>query len=74
MSLPLRTCPTSSGLFHVGSNWLQRREFRTVREVVDAYESVSLDAIASFLEKYPVTCNTTLAIGPLKELAPPSIQ
>ncbi len=61
-------------LFHVGSSWLQRREFRTVREVVDAYESVSLDAIASILEEYPLTCNTILAIGPLKELAPPSIQ
>jgi predicted Zn-dependent peptidase len=59
-------------LFSVGSNWLQRREYRTIREMVDAYQRVSLTDIASVLERYPLTASTTVAIGPLANLSPPS--
>jgi len=59
--------PTSR-VFSVGNGWLQRRQYRTVREVVDAYRSVSLDDIQSILKKYPLTIQTTVAIGPREKL------
>jgi predicted Zn-dependent peptidase len=58
-------------LFSVGSNWLQRREYRTIREMVDAYQRVSLADIRRVLEQYPLTACTTVAIGPLKNLDAP---
>ena len=60
--------PTSR-LFSVGSNWVQRREYKTVRELVDAYREVTCDDIRQLLERFPLTTNTTVAIGPLAELA-----
>ncbi len=58
----------SSRLFAVGSNWTLRREYRTVREIMERYEKVTCDEVAAVLEKYPLTANTTVAMGPLKEL------
>jgi predicted Zn-dependent peptidase len=59
----------SSRLFSVGNGWLQRREYRTVREAVAAYQRVTVDEVAEVLKKYPLTTHTTVCIGPLKELA-----
>lgn len=60
-----------SRLFATGLNWLQRREYRTVREIVDAYNAVTKADVEAALEKYPPSVNTTLAIGPLSSLARP---
>lgn len=54
-----------SRLFGVGSNWLQRGEYKTVREVAEAYQRVTLDDVHLALERYPLTRHRTLAIGPL---------
>ena len=59
--------PTSR-LFSVGSNWVQRREYKTVRQLVDSYRAVTCDDIRQFLARFPLTTNTTVAIGPLTEL------
>lgn len=58
----------ASRLFSVGSNWVQRREYRTVREIMDSYEAVTVPDIAAVLEKYPLTANTTVAVGPTPHL------
>ena len=58
----------SNRLFSVGGNWLQRREYRTVRETVDAYERVTVADIAAVLEQFPLTHRTTVAVGPLSKL------
>lgn len=58
-------------LFAVGGNWLQRREYRTVREAVQAYQKVTLEEVNAVLKKYPLTTSTTVAIGPLAELYAP---
>jgi predicted Zn-dependent peptidase len=55
-------------LFSVGNNWLQRRQYRTVREAVGAYEAVTIADLMAVLEKYPPTTATTVAVGPLQEL------
>ena len=52
-------------LFAVGGNWIARRQYRTVRETVASYERVTADGVAAVLRKYPITVNTTVAVGPL---------
>jgi predicted Zn-dependent peptidase len=59
----------SSRLFAVGVNWLQRREYLTVREIVNAYQAVSRADVSAVLAKYPLSECTTVAVGPLAELA-----
>lgn len=58
----------SNRLFSVGNNWLQRREYRTVREMVAAYEKVTVADIAAVLELYPLSDRTTVAVGPLSQM------
>jgi predicted Zn-dependent peptidase len=55
-------------LFSVGGNWIQRREHRTVREMIKAYRAVTVRDVAAVLQKYPVSVNTTTAVGPLDDL------
>lgn len=62
----------SSRLFSVGNGWIQRREYRSVREIVDAYRRVTVADANAVLAKYPLTVNTTVCIGPLAEIAQPS--
>ena len=59
----------SSRLFSVGSNWIQRREYKTVRQQIDAYRAVTCEDINQFLRRYPLTSNTTVTVGPLDELS-----
>lgn len=58
-------------LFTVGSNWTQRREYRAVKDDLDAVEAVTLDDLHQVLAKYPLSVSTTVAIGPLEKLAAP---
>lgn len=58
-------------LFSVGGNWLQRREYKTVRETADAYRAVTCEDIASYLKRFPLAQKTTVAVGPLNKLQLP---
>ena len=60
---------SANRLFSVGGNWIQRREYRTVAELVKSYQDVTLREIAAVLEKYPLTQKTTVSVGPLSELS-----
>ena len=51
-------------LFSVGNAWIQRRQYKTVREAVNAYRGVTLDDIARVLKKYPLNRTATVAVGP----------
>ncbi len=55
-------------LFSVGGNWIQRREYRTVRQEVDALRAVTLNDVNALLTRYPLSRVTTVAVGPLREL------
>jgi predicted Zn-dependent peptidase len=59
-------------LFAVGNAWIQRRQYKTVREAVDSYRRVTLADIAAVLKKYPLARPATVAVGPLTELTAPS--
>lgn len=58
-------------LFTVGGNWMQRREYRTVKRDLEAIDAVTRDDLAAVLARYPLSFNTTLAIGPTTELSAP---
>ena len=64
----LRSERPSNRLFEVGDHWIQRREYLTVRETVDAYQAVTRDDVAAVLARYPLNQSTTVSIGPLREL------
>jgi predicted Zn-dependent peptidase len=58
-------------LFTVGGNWLQRREYRTVQQDLQAIDEITVAQVVDVLRRYPLTENTTLAIGPRAELVAP---
>ena len=55
-------------LFAVGGDWIQRREYRSVRDDLDAVAAIDREQITAVLAKYRLTNNTTVTIGPLTEL------
>ncbi len=57
----------SARLFAVGGSWAQRRNYRTVREVVQSYKDVTTEAIAATLREFPYARHTTVLAGPLSE-------
>jgi predicted Zn-dependent peptidase len=59
-------------LFTVGGNWMQRRDYRTVKADLEAIDAVTRDDLAAVLARYPLSFNTTLAIGPTTELTAPN--
>jgi predicted Zn-dependent peptidase len=64
---------SASRLFAVGNNWIQRGGYRSVQEVVQAYRAVTRDSIRAVVEKYPLTENTTVVIGPLAAVPAPTV-
>ena len=58
-------------MFAVGNAWIQRRQYKTVREAVESYRAVTLDDIQRVLKAYPLSRTATVAVGPLTELAVP---
>ncbi len=58
----------ASRMFSVGNGWLQRQQYRTVRETVAAYRNVTVADIRRVLDRYPLNKMSTVAIGPCKTL------
>ncbi len=58
-------------LFSIGGNWISRGEYRSVQADLRDVEAVTLDDVHAVLAKYPLSQATTMAIGPLAELAEP---
>ena len=58
-------------MFHVGNAWVQRRQYKTVREGALTYRAVTLDDLAAVVKKYPLTRSATVSTGPLAELPQP---
>jgi predicted Zn-dependent peptidase len=53
----------------IGMAWTYLKQYRSVDDDLKAFDAVTLDAIRDVLDKYPIDRLTTLALGPLKELA-----
>ena len=61
---------TESRMFSVGAQWLTGQKFKSVQEIADTYQSVTLDEVNAAIRKFPLTENMTLAIGPNDKLRP----
>ena len=57
-------------MFAVGANWLARQEYRTVREVAEQYERLTITDLNRVAEKFKFSPANTLAVGPLESLSP----
>lgn len=55
-------------LFSVGHNWIQRRQYQTVRETMERYRRVTCRDVAAVLQRYDLREQTTVAVGPLDQL------
>jgi len=58
-------------LFVVGSDWIHRREYRSVRDDLDALAAMTIEDLLAVVAKYPLSGGTTVTIGPLDEIACP---
>jgi predicted Zn-dependent peptidase len=59
-------------LFSVASDWIQRREHRSVRQDLDAVAVVSADEVHQVLKRYGLSRCTTVTIGPLAHVNDPA--
>lgn len=53
-----------SRMFSVGSQWLSELDYKTTGEIAAIYEAITLDQVKAALEKYRLTENMTLVVGP----------
>ncbi|MCC7474794.1 MAG: insulinase family protein [Pirellulales bacterium] len=58
-------------LFNLGGNWLQRHEYRTVADDLQALDHVSPDQIQSILKTYPLSATSTITVGPREDVRKP---
>jgi predicted Zn-dependent peptidase len=56
-------------MFSLGTAWIYYGSYRSVDDELRDYEAVTLDDIRTVLDRYPLTQLTTLALGPLAQLA-----
>ncbi|MGO8746790.1 MAG: M16 family metallopeptidase [Thermoguttaceae bacterium] len=57
-------------LFLVGGDWIQRRQYHSIRDDLNAVAAITLDEVNAVLAKYPLSRGTTVTIGPLADWAP----
>jgi predicted Zn-dependent peptidase len=56
-------------LFALGSNWINRRQYRTIQDDLNAIDAVTLDDLRELIKRFPLSQSTCVAIGPLDSLA-----
>ena len=61
---------TENRMFSVGSQWLTGQPYKTVSEIADRYQSLTLDEVNGAISDHPLTTNTTLVVGPREDLQP----
>ena len=66
----LRSERSESRMFRLGSEWLHDHPYRTIREIADRYDAVTLDQVNAAAQKFRLVDNMTLCVGPLENLHP----
>ncbi len=56
-------------LFAVGSHWIARGDYLSVRQELDLVDAVTLEDVNRVLNKYPLTESTTVTIGPVENMS-----
>ncbi len=71
-SLVLQAERSASRMFGIGTGWLQRQQYITVRQAVERYQAITVADVARVLEAYPYAINTTVTVGPKTDLSAPA--
>jgi predicted Zn-dependent peptidase len=53
----------------LGMSWTYLGQYRSVDDELKAFEAVDLKAIRAVLDRYPIDQTSTLALGPIKQMA-----
>jgi predicted Zn-dependent peptidase len=61
---------TNSRMFSIGGQWLSDQPFKSVGEIAEIYESLTLEQVNNALQQFPLDKNMTVAVGPCEELTP----
>lgn len=59
---------TGTRMFSVGSQWLSQQPFKTVAEIAEIYESLTLDQVNAALAEIEFDRSMTVAVGPCEQL------
>lgn len=55
-------------LFALGSEWLQKKEYLSIRDDIEKVRAITVDEVNAVLKKYPLDSPMTVATGPLLSL------
>lgn len=55
-------------LSSLGGNWMYRQEYRSIAADLQTIRSLTLKDIREVLDRFPIKMQTTVGVGPLKEL------
>jgi len=58
-------------LFVIGGDWIQRREYRSVRTDLNAVAEVTAEQVNAVATSYPLTRSTVMTIGPRADVTEP---
>lgn len=61
---------TENRMFSAGSQWLTGQPYKTVAQIAEIYQSVTLDQVNEAIKSFPLHQNMTLAVGPNDQLTP----
>ena len=61
---------TENRMFSAGSQWLTGQPFKSVAEIAEIYQSITLDQVNEAIRRYPLFSNMTLVVGPNDQLKP----
>jgi predicted Zn-dependent peptidase len=53
----------------IGAAWTYLKQYRSVDDDLKAFDAVTVESIRGVLDRFPIDQVTTLALGPLKEMA-----
>ena len=54
---------TESRMFSVGAQWLSGQKFKTVQEIAETYQSLTLEEVNAAIRSYPLDKNMTLVLS-----------
>ena len=61
---------TNTRMFSIGSQWLAGQKFKTVKEIAEIYESMTLAQVNEAIAAFPLDNNMTIVVGPKEDLQP----
>ena len=59
---------TNTRMFSIGSQWLSGQKFKTVAQIAEIYESMTLAQVNEAIKAFPLDNNMTVVVGPKDDL------